>query len=272
MTEPTEKSCLRQSQLTSYERCGEAYRRRYIEGEKIPPGIVLVKGTGVHGGSKVNFAQKIDSKIDLARQDIIDISVSEFDNQVNKYGVLLTTEEETIGYHKVIDEARDSVMTFGGLYADYVAPEYQPKFVEEEHRIEIPTASHDLMCHMDLADIRDIITDLKTTKKKKTQKEVDDSEQLSFYALVFKALTGHLPSAVRLEVLVDKSKPERQTPVLEATRTMDDLQVILNRINVMLKGLKAGIFIPALATSWQCSPKYCGYFPTCKFAQQRIKH
>jgi hypothetical protein len=270
MTEPIEKPHLRQSQLTSYERCGEAYRRRYIENEKIPPGVVLVKGTGVHGGSKVNFTQKIESKVDLPRTDIIDIAVSEFDNQVNKYGVLLTTEEETIGYHEVIDKARDSVMIFGGLYADYVAPEYQPKFVEKEHKIEIPTASHDLMCHMDLADIRDIVTDLKTTKKKKTQKEVDDSEQLTFYALVFKALTGHLPSAVRLEALIDKKNPERQ--MLEATRTMDDLQVILNRINAMLKGLKAGIFIPALATSWQCSPKYCGYAMTCPYFLKAHKH
>ena len=111
---------------------------------------------------------------------------------------------------------------------------------------------------------------MKTTKKKKTQKEADDSEKLSFYALVFKALTGHLPSAVRLEVLVDKTKPEHQ--MLEATRTMDDLQVILNRINVMLKGLKAGIFIPALATSWQCSPTYCGYAMSCPYFLKAHKH
>jgi hypothetical protein len=213
----------------------------------------------------------MESKIDLARQDIIDISVSEFDNRVNK-GILLTQEEETEGYKNVVGKARDSVVTLGGLYADYVAPEYQPKFVEEKHVIKIPTASHDLMCYMDIADIREIVTDLKSTKKKKNQKEVDDSEQLSFYALVFKAITGHLPSAVRLEVLVDKAKPERQTPVLEAIRSMDDLQVILNRINVMLKGVKSGNFIPALATSWQCSPRYCGYFNSCKFALKAHKH
>ena len=271
MTEPIEKPHLSQTQLTSYEACGERYRRRYKEGEKIPPGIVMVKGAGLHGGSKVNFKQKIESKTDLPRNDIIDISVSQFDDSV-KRGILLTQEEETEGYQNVVGKARDSVVTLGGLYADYVAPEYQPKFVEEEHRIVIPNASHDLLCYMDIADIREIVTDLKSAKKKKNQKEVDDSEQLSFYALVFRAITGHLPSAVRLEVLVDKKNPERQTPVLEAVRTMDDMQVILNRINVMLKGLKAGIFIPALATSWQCSPKYCGYFPTCKFAQKGLRH
>lgn len=252
MTEPTEKPHISQTQLTSYECCGEAYRRRYCEGEKIPPGIVMVKGTGVHGGSKANFKQKIESKIDLPRADIIDISVSEFDNSVKK-GILLTQEEESIGYQNIVGKARDSVMTFGGLYADYVAPEYQPQFVEQKHKIEIPTASHDLLCYMDIADIRDIVTDLKTASKKKNQKEVDDSEQLSFYALVFKAITGHLPSAVRLETLIltpKIQKPDHQ--MLEATRTIDDLQVILNRINAMLKGIKAGIFIPALATSWQC--------------------
>jgi hypothetical protein len=76
MTEPTEKPHLSQTQLTMYEKCGESYRRRYCdcEGEKIPPGIALVKGTGVHGGSKANFKQKIETKEDLSRKKIIDIS------------------------------------------------------------------------------------------------------------------------------------------------------------------------------------------------------
>jgi len=72
------------------------------------------------------------------------------------------------------------------LFSTEVASEYQPVYVEESHRLVIPDSPYDLLAVMDLADDLDRVTDLKTAGKSKTQKEVDTSEQLSMYALVFK--------------------------------------------------------------------------------------
>lgn len=258
-----DKPYLSQTQLTMYERCGEQYRRRYIEKEKIPPGIGLVKGTGVHGGSKANFRQKIETRKDLPKKEIIDISVANFDKKLNKEGISLTREEETTGYKKVVGQARDAVVVLSALYSDCVAPKYQPQFVEEKQLLEVPEASHNLLIMLDVADIEGIIADVKTSKKKINQQAIDEDEQLTFYSLVYTAKTGKLPKAVRLERLIEKKIPEYQ--MLESMRTMKDLRVIVNRINVMLNGLKKGSFIPCQSTAWWCDERYCGYAMTCPY-------
>jgi len=263
----SDKPYISSSQLGLYEMCGEAYRRSYIEKEKIPPGIAMIKGIGVHGGSRANFRQKKDSHQDLPKKDIAEISVTEMERSLG-YGVMLTPEEDSVGKDIIIGKAKDSVVVFADLYSDFVAPEYQPVFTEEKQRIVIPDSSHDLMAVMDVADDKKRIVDLKSTGKKKTQKDVDDSEQLSFYSLVYKALTGELPEEVRLEVLVEKKQSERQ--LLVGKRDMADLTVLISRINTMIKGLSAGIFMPCPASFWKCNPMYCGYFNTCKFTKRRV--
>jgi len=95
---------------------------------------------------------------------------------------------------------------------------------------------------------------------------VDTSEQLTFYALVYKAKTKRLPKEVRLETLVDTKVAKVQT--LFSTRDDEDLRVLVERVNTMIQGLAKGIFVPAQPTSWVCDPRYCGYYPTCKY----VKH
>ena len=253
------------SQLSTFELCGEAYRRRYIEGTIIPPGIALIRGSGVHAGAKVNFTQKKDSHKDLPKKDIIDASVAGLED-ATKNGVLLTENEESIGAKNVLGKTKDEVATLSGIFADDIAPKYQPAFVEEKQRITL-TEDYDLVAIMDLADVDEIIVDLKTSGKKKNQSEVDSSEQLSIYSLVYKAKTGHLPKQVRLETLVNKKKPEAQ--MLKSTRQMQDLQIVVNRLNVMLDSIKKGVFVPCNPGSWKCNQMYCGYYNTCPYVKNK---
>ena len=50
---------IHQSNLGTALRCGEQFRRRYIEGERIPPGVAAGRGTGVHNANDVNLSQKV---------------------------------------------------------------------------------------------------------------------------------------------------------------------------------------------------------------------
>lgn len=255
------------SQLQMYERCGEQYYRRYILKEIIPPGIALLKGSGVHGGARVNFRQKIESKQDLPPKDIVEIAVTEFERTFNERGVLLTAEEESVGLKNVLGETKDSVVRLSDLYAQEIAPAYQPVFVEESYRVVIENSPYDLLAVMDLADENESVVDLKTAGKSKTQKEVDTSEQLTFYSLVYKAKTKKLPKKVVLETMVDTKVPKRQSLVSE--RNDQDLKVLVERVNTMIHGLAKGVFVPAQPTAWICSPTYCGYFPTCRYAARK---
>lgn len=263
-----EKPYISQSQLTTYEKCGEIFRRRYIEKEKIPPGIAMLRGTGVHHGAKYNFQQKIESRKDLPVKDIVDVAVASLEFEMGKSGVILTTDEEGRGKSIVVAETKDSVAALAAVYSVEMAPEYQPVIVEERQRIILPTSTHDLLAIMDLADDKDRVVDIKCTSKKKTLNDAHTDEQLTFYALAFYAKTGKLPSEVRFENFVDRTlKSGRKTErnLLISTRTADDCQSIISRINAMIIGLRKGVFIPAHSGSWWCSERFCGYARTCPY-------
>lgn len=57
----SDKKHLSISQINMLGRCGEQYRRRYIEGEKIPPGIAALVGRGVDDSVTINLQNKIDT-------------------------------------------------------------------------------------------------------------------------------------------------------------------------------------------------------------------
>jgi hypothetical protein len=72
-----------------------------------------------------------------------------------------------------------------------------------------------------------------------------------------------MPDEVRLDVAIKAKKPKRQ--VLRSSRDERDLQVLVNRVNEFLRTIEAGIFLPAPVGSWQCSPRWCGYWSSCRF-------
>jgi hypothetical protein len=255
MSDTGKRPHLSPSQLDMMSRCGEAYRRRYIDGERIPPGIAMLSGTGVHAGAEVNFRQKIETHRDLPADDIVDASVDGFDRGLAG-GYERGPEDESP------DEARDQVAELARLYADEVAPVYQPKFVEQLVRIELP-GTHDMVGVLDMADDAGRVVDLKTSGKAKSQDECDRSAQLTYYAAAHRVLTGELASEVRLEVLVKSKNPKRV--VLASTRGPADFAALANRINAASAAIQAGVFLPADPGNWMCSPRWCGYYRTCPY-------
>jgi hypothetical protein len=259
------KPYISQSQLTMFERCGEQYRRRYIMKEVIPPGITLIRGTSVHKGAQQNFTYKLKKKKDMKASDVIEIAVQTYEDELKK-GILLTHDEKRIGQKKVKGITKDTIVRMTGIFCKNIAPKYMPKFVEEEHRISWPEKKYDLLAKMDICDVKDVIVDIKTSTRKKNQLEVDTSEQLSFYAMVFKALTGRLPKGVSFETII-ANKGTLETQKLSSMRSLEDLRVILRRINAMVDAMDAQIFVPTSPTNWWCSPRYCGYYYQCRFVK-----
>jgi len=256
------KPHLSHTQIDMFCRCGEAYRRRYIEGEIILPGVVLLEGKGVHGGAEVNFRQKITTHEDLPEKDIVDAAVAKFEAE-SAGGYALTPEEHARGVSAVLGEAKDTTVALARLHAQVQAPDYQPVAVEHATRIVLPHSSHDLLAITDLRDDQGRIVDFKTAKKSLSQLDVDKSMQLTIYAAANMVDTGNLPSEVRLDVLVKNKTPKRV--VLTSTRAMTDIEVLANRINATLDAIAKGVFTPCAVGSWNCSPKWCGYWAMCPY-------
>lgn len=262
MNDINKKPYLSPSQLDTFCRCPEQYRRRYIEKHVIPPGVALIRGTSFHKGVEFNFKQKIESKADLPESQILDVMAATFDNEIKTKGVLLTKEEEGEGKKKILGKTKDATIELGSLYRAEGAPATQPLIVEDTQIITIPDASHDLLGRLDLVDTNDCIIDYKTSARKKNRSDADSSIQFTCYALTFRKKFGRNTGGLRMEVYIAKKEPERQ--ILETQRTMDQVERLANRINTMLTALKAGAFPPCAPGAWNCSPKWCGYYETCK--------
>lgn len=277
------------SQMEMYFRCSESWRRRYRLGEKLPPGIAMLKGSGLHRGAQGNFRQKIESHRDLKVSEIVDIAVSGFDLELKAgYSIpsdeIEKTEDVVVmegdepapsvraACNKIISEARDAVADMAEVFGLVQAPDYQPVYVEEEFTIELPGPVN-LKGVVDLVDDRAIVVDLKTSGKSKPQSEADRSFQLTAYAAGFQALTGKPASAVRLDTIVrttNKSgggKTVRQ--MLESTRGAADFDALAQRINAFKEAIDREVFTPAPNGAWNCDPRYCGYFHTCAFVAHR---
>ena len=266
---PPDKPYLSPSQLDSYCRCPEAYRRRYLDKEIIPPGVAMLKGTGFHGAAKVNFKQKIESRRDLPVKEMVEAAVETFTKEVHG-GLTLSEEEHARGSEIVIGEAKDDLAELVDVHARLQAPDYQPVFVEEKVRIVLPNAPRDLLGILDLADDKDRVTDFKTAAKKKSQSDADDSVQLSVYAAAFQIRTGRPPAEVRLDTAVQtKTKTDRQ--VLVSERGQNDFDALANRINAVTNAITVGSFPPATPGAWWCGPKWCGYWHTCPYVNNQRK-
>jgi hypothetical protein len=245
-----------------YWRCPEQYRRRYIEGERIPPGIAMMTGTAVHKGIEHNFRRKIETHEDLPGARIAEAAVAGFE-QATKDGYTLTKEEDKIGRARVLGTAIEQTVALAHLHAEEQAPDYQPVEVEQATRMIFPTAAADLLAITDLRDDQGRVTDFKTSAKSKPGAEVDYSMQLTIYAAAYWVDRGIPPVEVRLDTLVKTKKPKRQ--LLRSTRGKADIEVLIGRINITLKAMQSGNFPPCPPDAWQCSDRWCGYFRTCPY-------
>jgi len=262
-----EKPHISATQLMMAGKCLEQYRRRYVLGERIPPGIAAIIGRGMHRGAETNFKQKIESFRDLPPADIVDAAVAAFEEETDGGEYQLSDDEAIRGARVVVAEAKDTTAKLAKCHAQQQAPDYQPVAVEHTSRILFPQATHDLLAITDLRDDQDRVVDFKTAARKPPAKDVDESVQLTIYAAAFQVENGRPPAEVRLDTVTKTKTPARH--VLTSTRDEHDYRALLARANAMLGTVETltndgrDCWPAAAVGQWWCSSRWCGYWRTC---------
>lgn len=257
-----------QSKLGMWQRCGEQYKRRWINGEVIPPGVAAIRGTAVHEAARVNFRQKIDTHTNLGTDDIVDVAVEKFRAE-STGGLMLTELEEGRGLKAVVAEALDETARYAKAHAIEQAPDYQPVLVED--RVSIPSGLDgvELQGTIDLADDKGRLVDFKTKAKSPSERDVHTSVQLTLYSALYRARQKEAPKVIRQDVLVGLKRGVKRR-VLETTRGPADYAALAERLHAMDASIQAGHFPPASPDHWVCSPSYCGYYRTCKYVNPSV--
>lgn len=265
MTELFTKPHLSISQLDTLSRCGEQYRRRYIEHEIIPPGVAALVGKATDQSVTRNLGHKIHTKEFLSVEDV---AATARDSVTNDWqsGVKLDPDEAARGATVTRGEAIDKAVRLSVLHATRTAPTLDPTHVQRKWVVEMAGYPLDLVGVIDIQEGARAVRDTKTAAKTPNATCADESDQLTAYALAVQVIDGQPPAAVALDYLIDNKTPIAK-PFL-STRDGDDFRALLHRVEVAVVAIEKGVFIPARQSDWWCSPKWCGYHGTCKYVRQ----
>lgn len=260
---------LHQSGLATLSKCGEQFRRRYIENERTPSSVTAAIGTAVHKSSETDLRQKMQSGSLLQAEEVKDIAR---DAIVSAWPELERTpedEEEGIDFSR--DKAVDRSVSMAGFHHEALAPQMNPTHVEREWVLDINGLPIQLAGRIDWQEGHKAVGDLKTSAKSPAKDLANTSLQLTMYSLAIKAHDGVIPASVRLDYIVSTPKRgDTKLIQLESTRTARDFQPLLERIAQAARIIEAGNFTPAPADAWWCSGKICPFFTSCRFAVRPI--
>ncbi len=261
------KRQLHVSGLSMLSKCGEQFRRRYLEGERIPPGVSLVMGTAVHRSVAANLEAKIASGSLLPAEQVQDIARDALAAEWEK-GVALEDDYAELGEKKAAAVATDTAVALAKLHHAEAAPGIQPTHVERPWVLEIEGLPVQLAGTIDIQEGLRRIRDTKTSGKAPAADAAATSLQLTTYALAIRQHDGRCPDAVGLDYLIHTKTPKLVQ--IEARRTDADFAHLLERVYQASRMIEAGLFMPAPIDAWWCSPRWCGYHATCRFAARPV--
>ena len=264
----SEKPHLSISQLNMLSFCGEQYRRRYVLGEKRPPGVSLLVGSSVDGSVNANLGNKIINNELLPVEQVLDIARDTLNHEWERGEVALDEKEKALGTKQTRENAVDKAVRLSELHATKLAPFINPTHVQRKWEIELDGYPVDLMGFIDVQEGSKAIRDTKTSGKSPAKNAADTSDQLTIYAMAAYVLDGKIPDKLTLDYLVDLKTPKES--IIETTRTVEDFKPLLARIENACTVLEKGAFVPARQDNSLCSPKWCGYFADCRYTRKTI--
>lgn len=258
------------TQAQTFWMCGERYRRRYVCGEKVPPGVAITIGVTTHKTNAHSLIHKRDTTELLTLEEIQDTArdtfVYEWDKVLNEHGQFqLTEDEEAKGMDKLHAENLDMSVKLASLYHTDYAPIIQPAKVEDPWVLELNNFPFDLAGTIDLQETparKNTVRDTKTAGKTPPADKADTSPQITMYALAVKVFQGEIPP-LAMDFLIKTKVPKSLT--LETTRCEKDFQILLRRLENMAEAVEKEVFTPTTPDNWSCAPRWCGYFTSCPY-------
>lgn len=261
--------------LSMLSKCGEMARRRYIEGEKVPPGVELLIGTAVDHAVGGNLSSKAKTGRLLEPAAVEQLAADAFEREWKD--PLLDEEERERGIEVVRGEAKDKSVQLAALHAHELAPKIEPLpatealpsgGVQRRMRLELPGFPMDIEGTIDVEEARRI-RDGKTTSKSPTGREAQGHPQLMLYSMMQSLHDSTAPKSVALDFLVKTAKP--RAVVVEGDAPAD-FRPIVRRLEAAARVFETGAFYPvdpSGPSGWVCQPKWCGYYDRCIWGRRR---
>lgn len=247
--------------IALFQRCPEAFRRRYVLRQKERPGESLTIGSAVHRALEWNFEQKIQSHVDRPTAELLDY----FDDVA--WGETLEDNVDT-AWDTTPELAHIRARKMSGEYHQQVAPRVQPLAVETRISIEFG-APIPVWGVFDVEEAEQMI-DFKTAKQRRSTPKGDWKIQAAIYhEHARKPVDFHVISVTEKTGTVAVTTPLEQ-PALQVApsdeqrdRMREDVRMIAGTISFYMAVLGPDSAWPTFGIhhDWAC--QYCGFRNSC---------
>ena len=238
--------------------------------ERMPPGIAARIGTGLHKGSEYNHTKKMITGIDEPESVICDVARDSYVSACMK-GVFFPPEEVSAS-KKNLAQGIDTTVGLARLYRKKLAPRIFPEYVEQE--IWMPSDfGIPYRGTLDILTTDEWLPDIKTAGARwGVNKVFSYFPQYALYPELVYHYAGFMPKKISFEVFVKNKTPVHQSVEVDTEYHRQNFINFNEKVGIMLQMIKAGIFPPAESGHWKCSPKWCGYFWTCRYIPEHRKN
>ena len=255
------------SSIDMARRCPEQWRNRYILKRKERPAEAPVMGTAVHAALERNFAQKIDTHVDLGLVDLLDWYLSS-----EGFAQVAFDEQERAGEEILWDTGPEQTRQRGKFivasYHELVAPRVQPLKTESVFELAwglpVPVQGRfDLEQELSTVDFK---TGKQATRKPKESWRVQAAiyteatgKPVEFHSLAASSKTNAVTITTPLEseaLLVSPHELERQ----EMKRT---LRAVAAELSLYMAMYGPDDPWPTYGRFHQWGCDYCGFRPGC---------
>jgi len=242
--------------------CPEAWRRRYLLGQRERSSSNMVIGVSVHGYAELNYAQKIHSGEDVPLTTALELAAVAFDEKVEK-------DEEELGVDwgdTTPGEAKDLAVKLADAYHRFAAPQVTPVAAEENLEAQLAGVPVVIVGRVDIRTDMAVV-DIKTTKAKTARPK----GEWRLKGMVYAALTG---LGVEWHNVSKAKTPGVYTPENEPGLWMPPTPALLGVAHRRVIALVETLIDlhdrygpdepwPTTATEhdWKCN--YCGFRPNC---------
>jgi hypothetical protein len=243
-------STLSYTQVSMWLKCPQQYKQRYVDGIKTPPGVALVEGSAAHAGVEANNNTKIDTGEDMEAKEVVEIASEYFLDHKSEIEDWTEAGDTTD-----VDTVLKRAAKYLGVYMRDHARLVQPVAAEEEFTLDV--GGIPLVAYVDLRTKTGLLDYKTVTSKSQVFRDLDKSLQLAIYGHAAKTRNvgyiGFLKDTGGVKTVETVLHPNAWNPVEQT-------------IIQVAKAISAGCFPMCDATSWACSPKFCGYWNRCRGA------
>ncbi|HET6864722.1 MAG TPA: PD-(D/E)XK nuclease family protein [Solirubrobacteraceae bacterium] len=259
--------------------CPEAWRRRYIKGEKPPPSGSMFLGSRVDDALSAYHRRILEHGDRLALGQLLDLYREMWQAELDA-----EREKRGIDWHEDLPER--AAFELGRQAIELAMAELVPHLgepVEVQRRLEFtlaPGLEWTVLCYLDLETVKPqaggdpihAVVDFKVKGSPIGQDQADSDPQAGLY-LAGRWLEGRPAKGLLFAQIAKPGKRRKQmsASLIGTTRTAGQLRGVLARVALAASQIAAAYerYGPDRAwgfadpTGWKCSPRWCSHWRHC---------